>query len=168
MSGTNGNHPTLDIAQRTWTTSEGVSFKLRPVRALIVERIVNDLAGKPEVPQIEVTIGGKHKRLEENPGDPTYLEKLDEWTKGKNYKLAFFLFTAGIEGTPPKAFCEEYANYFPDASDMTLKYLWVCSLIPDSQVQDAMAAIMGQTEITAEGLEQAAATFQSDGERQPN
>jgi hypothetical protein len=158
----------LDTARRVWVTSEGVEFALRPIRALIVERIVNDTHGKPEVPMIEVLIGGKNKRLEPNPGDADYQARLVEWQKAKNFNLTFYLFTAGIQGSPPKAFVEEYLAYFPEADALKLKYLWVASQMPDAELESAMEAIMGQNETTQKGLSDAADSFRSEDQRQPD
>ncbi len=151
----------LDTARRVWATSDGVEFALNPIRALIVERIVNDTSGKPEVPMIEVTIGGKAKRVEPNPNDEGYKAALAEWEKSKSFKLTFYLFTAGIQGSPPKGFVDEYLVYFPEADTLKLKYLWVVSQIPDGEIESAMEAIMGQSTITQGGLKEAADNFPS-------
>lgn len=159
MSDMNGHGAGVDIAQRTFKTNEGYTFKLRKVRALICERIANDNSGKPPIPIIEVTIGGKNKRQEENPGDPVYLAKLKAWEQEKNFRLAKYLFTEGIHGEPDKAFIARMKPHFPDADDTAMKYLWVVDHLPDEQIDALMEAIMSQSEVTARGLELAADSF---------
>lgn len=150
----------LDTARGMFVTSEGEELKLRPVRALMVERIVNGTAGKPKVPQVEVLIAGKHRRMEDNPADETYQAALAEWKQKKNETLMTYLLTAGISGTPPEVFVEESSLLFPDANDLEMKYLWVISRVPDNDIEALMEAIMGQTALTQKGLEDAAANFQ--------
>lgn len=160
----NGNSNTangavLDVSKYTYKTREGYTFTLRRVRALICERIVNDQSGKPPIPTIEVTIGGKNKRHEENPGDPEYLAKLRAWEQEKNFRLAKYLFTEGVSGDPDKSFITRMKPHFPDADETAMKYLWVIDHLPDDEIDGLMEAIMSQSEITAKGLEQAANSF---------
>lgn len=160
MSEQNGsNGAALDVTQRTYKTNEGYTFTLRKVRALVCERIVSDNSGKPPIPIIEVMIGGKNKRQEENPGDPVYLAKLRVWEQEKNFRLAKYLFTEGVQGEPDKAFIARMKPHFPEADETAMKYLWVVDHLPDDEIDGLMESIMSQTEVTAKGLEQAAESF---------
>lgn len=155
----------LDVARGVFVTSEGKELELRPVRAMIYERIVNSKVGEPQIPMVEVTIAGKHKRLEPNPADPDYLKAMSDWAQEKAFGLAFYLFTAGIKGQPDKAFVDEYRVYFPQANDVEMKYYWVVAQVPDGDIEALMEAVTGQTIPTQAGLELAAETFQGESER---
>lgn len=158
----------LDLNKRTYKTGEGYTFTLRRVRALVCERIVSDNSSKPAIPIITVKIGAKGTREEENPGDPVYLAKLRVWEQEKNFRLAKYLFTEGIKGDPDDKFVKRMKVHFPDADETAMKYLWVVDHLPDDEIDTLMEAIMGQSEVTQKGLEQAADSFQSEGERQPD
>ena len=159
--------PKIDFERRTFTTRNGTELQLRPISSLILERLSSDKSGKPKVPRVEVTIGGSHTRLEDNPNDPEYVRALAEWNKESSMRLVKYVFVHGVANSPPDAFVEEHVEYFPDASERDIKYLWIGSLVDEyaEDIKLLVQTITGQTSITEEGLEQAIASFPRDGGR---
>lgn len=160
----------IDYENRTVTFEDGPTVKLRKLSSLVVERIQSDEKGKPQIPVQEVRYANDQTAQEANPNDPDYLLELSKWQINKSYLLMRYVLTEGIVENPPKDFIKRYKElYFPDASNDELKYMWVASFVPDQDdISLLMKAIMGQTIPTGEGLEEAAATFQGNGERLPD
>lgn len=148
--------PRVDVERGVFITSKKTEVELsgKRISSLMLERIVNE--GKPKIPHIEVTILGKHKEMQANPNDPGYLALLKEWEEGQNIRTMRYTFVVGTKGTPPQDFVEEQRQFFPDATDVDMKYLWVSSLIPDEDIDKFVEAIMGQSIATTKGLEEAA------------
>lgn len=156
----------LDAERGVFVTSTGSELTLRPIPSLILERLYNATAGKPEkpkVPMVEVTIGKSHKTKEENPNDPDYKAALEQyekdlnaWEQAKGTRIMMYLLTAGVAGTPPEEFVTDHRFFFPDATTSEMKYIWVASQIPDDDLEALNLAITGQTKPTAKGLEESA------------
>lgn len=155
----------VDYENRTITFEDGTTVKLRKLSTLVIERLRADERGKPKPPIQEVTYANNVTAQEENPNDPEYLEKVDSWRANRAFLLMRYVISEGIDGTPPESFLTNYReNYFPEATDTELKYLWIATLIPDQEeMTNLMRVIMGQTVPTPEGLAEAADTFPSDG-----
>ena len=149
----------LDAERGVFITSEGRELRLRKIRALIAERLVNGQTGRPKVPVVEVTIAGKHKRTEENPADPDYQERLKAWEAGKQERLMTYLFTEGIDGMPSEDEALQFQILFPESNAVEIRYVWLASLIPDDDVPDLMEAIISRSLVTAKGLETSAQNF---------
>jgi hypothetical protein len=157
--------PRLDIQRGVFITSDNQEIELsnRRVTSLMLERVLN--AGKPTVPHIEITLLGKHKEVQENRNDPSYLQALKDWESEQQLRMMRYVFDVGVNGAPPDWFVDEQLDYFPNASRVDLKYLWVASRIPDSDLQAFSEAIVGRTIATAKGLEEAAESFRSEDQR---
>lgn len=146
----------VDARRGIFVTSNGNELVLsgQAISALMLERITNE--GKPKIPRQEVTLLGKYKELQANPNDPGYLALLAEWQGEQNIRVMRYLFCVGIKGTPPADFVELHRLFMPDATDLDLKYLWVSSLMPDKDIDSFSEALIGQTGITAKGIDDAA------------
>jgi hypothetical protein len=134
-----------------------------PISALIVQRLQQE--GKPRIPMIEITLLGKHKQIEPHAGHEGYRARLAEWEEEAQMRLVRYLFVIGTKGTPPQEFIDEQAQFFPNAPDSEMKYLWVASRLPDADIGDFREAVMGRTLPAAKGLNESAETFRSEGER---
>lgn len=154
--------PRLDIAGGKFYTSDGNIIELsnRKVTSLLLERVLN--SGKPTVPRIEITLLGKHKEIQENRNDPSYQAALKEWEDGRELRMMRYVFDVGVKGEPPQWFVDEQLDYFPNASRVDLKYLWVASLVPDTDLQLFSEAVIGRAMATAEALEESAKSFRSE------
>ena len=152
--------------ERTYQFSDGTVVEMAEVPSLVIEHILNSEAGKPPVPVVEVDIRG-HKRKQANPDGPAYEAAVAAWQGQKQKRLLLFLITKGVKDDPPDEFVEEYAQYLPDgASIEELKYLWLADKLDDiDEIGRFTDALMGQTAVTQEGLDEAAAKFSSDGGR---
>lgn len=146
----------VDVARGVFVNSRGEDIPLsgKRVNALMLERFINE--GKPRIPMKEVTILGKHKQMEATPNDPGYLALLAEWEGNQRINQLIYVFTLGVKGKPDDEFVADQRTFFPDASDVTLKYLWVCSMVPDEDIQKLAEAIIGKTLPTTKGLDEAA------------
>lgn len=146
----------VDVERGMFVTSRGNEIELsgKPISSFMLERFVNE--DKPRIPMKEVVLLGKHKQMEATPNDPAYLALLAEWEARQNIAVMIYLFTVGVKGKPSDEFIEEYRVLFPDAKDTLMKYLWVCSQMPDDDANLLREAIMGKTLPTTEGLNEAA------------
>lgn len=136
------------------TRNEEIELSDKPVSALIVERLQQE--GKPKIPMIEVTVLGKHKQLEPHAGHPGYLAMLAEWQADAQMRVLRYLFVVGTKGKPPQSFVDEQATFFPNASDVDMKYLWIASRLPDDDMGAFTEAIMGRTLPTTKGVNEVA------------
>lgn len=146
----------VDTARGVFVNSRGEDIELsgKRVSSLMLERFINE--GKPRIPMKEVLVLGKHKQMEANPNDPGYLALLAEWEGNQRINQLIYLFTLGVKGKPDDEFVADQLAFFPDASDVTLKYLWVCSMVPDEDIQLLAEAIIGKMLPTTKGLDEAA------------
>lgn len=151
----------LDVTRGVFITSRGDEIELsgKPINKLMLERLVNE--GKPKIPMIEVTLLGKHKQMQANANDPSYLALMDEWTNDLKIKTMRYLFTVGVKGKPPQTFVEEQRQITPEANDADMKYFWLGSLLSDDEIVALQEVIVGQNFTTAKGLEEAADSFRS-------
>lgn len=154
----------IDYQRRVFISRDGIELTLMPVSKLILERINAQQDGKPQIPKVEVLIAGKHKRMESNPDDPTYIAELALWNRERQMRHMRYTFWAGIKENPPDRFIEEYREFFPDATDAEFKYLWVASLLGEDgdDMGILVEAILGQNIVTEKGLEQAMDSFPSE------
>lgn len=155
--------PRVDTQRGVIITRDTTELTLsgNAITSLMIERVINE--GKPDIPQVQVTIGGKYKQIESNPNDPNYIAALERWQEESNRRLLRYLIVRGIRCDVPETFIAEHREYFPNANDNDMKYLYVVSLIPDTDVSFFMDAVMGRTMPTASGLEEAATSFRSQG-----
>lgn len=146
----------VDIQRGVFVTSRGNEIELsgKHVSALMLERLVNE--GKPKIPMKEVLILGKHKQMEANANDPSYLALLAEWQTSQKISTLIYVFTIGVKGNPDAEFIDDQASFFPNANATDMKYLWVCSQLPDEDIDKLAEAIIGQGSPTAKGLDEAA------------
>lgn len=146
----------LDAERGVFITSRGDEIELsgQKLSSLMLERVTSE--GKPKIPRVEITLLGKHKELQANPNDPGYLALLKEWEGEQNIRVMRYLFVVGVKGKPSQEFVDEQKQFFPDATDLDLKYLWVASLVPDGDIDSFTEAVMGQSMTTTKGLEGAA------------
>lgn len=146
----------LDAEKGVFVTSthNEIALSGKGISALMLERITNE--GKPKIPRQEVTLLGKHKELHANPNDPGYLALLAEWQDDQNIRVMRYMFNVGVAGVAPEDFADEQRQFFPNATDADLKYLWVASMLPDADIDKFTEAIMGRGLTTVKGLEEAA------------
>lgn len=152
----------LDVQRGVFVTSRGTDIELsgKRISALMLERLIN--GGKPSIPMKEVTILGKHKQMEANPNDPGYLALKKEWEDNQRISTLIYVFTIGVKGKPDDEFIADQRPFFPDMNDTEMKYLWVCSLVPDEDIDKLADAIIGQSLPTQKGLD-SAANFTASG-----
>ncbi len=153
--------PRVDSSRGVFITSRGEEIELspNPVSALIVERLQAE--GKPKIPMVEVLLLGKHKQLEPHVGHEGYQARLKEWEEEAQLKLIRYLFVIGTKGQPPQSFIDEQSPFFPNASDVEMKYLWIASRLPDDDMAAFTEAVMGRTLPTSKGLDESAESFRS-------
>lgn len=146
----------VDATRGMFITSKGKEIELsgQAISSLMLERLTNE--GKPKIPMIEVTLLGKHKQMQANPNEPGYLALLKEWEGDVNVKTLRYIFVIGAKGQPPQEFVDVQAQFFPEASDLEMKYLWVSSLLPDEDIDVFTEAVLGRTTATTKGVESAA------------
>lgn len=145
----------VDAARGVFITSRGTEIVLsgQAVSSLMLERITNQ--GKPKIPRKEVLLLGKHKELQANANDPDYLALMDEWKAEQNINVMRYVFVIGVKGQPPQEFIDVQRQFFQEATDLDMKYLWVTSLLPDADIDVFTEAVLGKTMVTAKGLEEA-------------
>jgi len=148
-------------------TSRGTEIELsgQAVSSLMLERITN--ANKPKIPRKEVLLLGKHKEMQANASDPDYLALMEEWKAEQNVNVMRYVFVVGTKGQPPQEFIDTQLQFFPDARDSDLKYLWVSSKLPDEDIDVFTEAILGKNLATTKGLEEAANFSTSDPTGRP-
>jgi len=66
-----------------------------------------------------------------------------------------YVFVVGTKGQPPQEFIETQRQFFPNASDAEMKYLYISSLLPDEDIDLFTTIIIGKNLPTAEGIKQA-------------
>lgn len=157
----------LDIETAVFITSNGYTLQLkRPsnITSLVLERVKQE--GKPKIPMVEVTIGGKYKQLEANPNDANYQAMLEEWAVESGIRTMRYLYRLGIEADVPESFIEDRRDFFPNATDGDWKYLYIASLVPDDDIAPLTEAIISMNMPTAKGLQDAADSFRSNGQRE--
>jgi hypothetical protein len=160
--------PCVDYERRIFVARDGTEVRLKPISRLILERLYNDVSGKPSVPKVEVEIAGTHKRLEDNPENPAYKTALANWEGARNLRITRYFLTHGVADNAPDTFVKEYREFFPNADDNEMRYLWMVDLLGEENQEDwqlITQAITGQTAPTAKGIEQAEAAFPGNGQR---
>jgi hypothetical protein len=170
LQGMNGHvepnqSPRVDPTRGLFITSTGEEIELsgKQINSLVLDRLVNE--GRPHIPMVEVTLLGKHKQLEANPNDAGYKALLAEWENDQRIKVLRYLFVVGVKGQPTAEFVAEQAAFFPNATEMELKYLWVASRIPDADIDAFSEALMGQARPTEKGIAEAGESFRSEEQR---
>lgn len=146
----------VDALRGVFITSLGGEIELsgQKISSLMLERITAE--GKPKIPRKEVLLLGKHRELQANANDPDYLALMKEWEAEQNIKVMRYIFVIGAKGTPPQEFVDDQRQFFPEVSDLEMKYLWVASRLPDQDVDKFAEVVLGQGIATAKGLEEAA------------
>lgn len=157
--------PRVDVQRGVFITSRRneIEFSGKSITSLMLERVTSQ--GKPAIPRVEVTLLGKHKELQANPKDPGYIALLAEWETNQKIAVMRYVFVVGVKGQPPPEFVEEQRMFFPDATDLEMKYLWVASRLPDEDIEVFTEAILGRSIPTERGLQESAATFRSEDQR---
>ncbi len=153
----------FDRERRVFVTRAGETWDLRAIAPLLIERIYNESADKPKPPLVEVTIGGKHKTMQPDPNDAYYKQSLAEWEATRQFRIMYYLFTMGVNVDVPEYFTRAQREYFPDANETYMKYLYIASQLADGDDVGALSeAISGQTMPTQEGLREAASNFRRE------
>lgn len=159
----------IDYEHRQYVSYTGVRLTLKPLSKLVLERLYNNETGKPKVPIIEVEIGGRFKSKEENPEDPAYKEAVDKWQAEKNIGLTRYIMLNGIAESVPDEAAAEFREYAPSMNERDLKYLWVLSLLGETdEMQTAGLRVLteglfGMVAPTEQGMRDAEAAFQGNG-----
>lgn len=156
----------VDAARGVFITSRGDELELsgKRITSLMIERVANQ--GKPRIPMVEVMLLGKHKQLEANPNHEGYKALLAQWETESRLRTLKYLFTMGVKGEPPQAFIDEQTDFFGLMDEKEMKYLWVCSLIPDDDIDFFTEAVLGQNLPTEKGMAEVAESFRGEGQRQ--
>lgn len=151
---------------RSYTFSDGTTVGLRGVPPLMVEEVLNSETGKPRVPRVPVQRAGVD-RMEDNPDDPAYTAALNAFEQAKQKRVLRFVALRAVADDPPPEFTEEALPFLPDgAGTKDIKYMWIASMLQDEdEVKSFVAAALGQTMTTPEGIAESEAAFPGDGER---
>lgn len=160
------------MRDRKITATDGTVLdtkKVSPVAIQLMQR--RHLAKKPRMPMIEVLVPGTvdKTRMEANPNDPAYIDALAEWESNGQIEVMQYVFVGGVIQNPPAEFVEETREFFPEADDKDMKFMWVSSLFPsDTETERLVAFILGQNIATEGGIAQAEERFPSGGEPAPD
>lgn len=156
----------VDSVNKTLTLDGGQVFHLRPVSSMMLMRIQREIdASKPVVPIVEIEIGGEHVHKEENPNDPDYRKALADWIVFQSQRLMQYTFVMGIADDPPPQDYARIREFFPNATDLEIKYFWIVELLGDDPaVWDLVLQVaIGQTEPTQKGIDESLESFRGDG-----
>lgn len=153
------------MRDRTFVVDEDLTLKLRPVSAYKLRAIASEHNKcKPMPPTHEVDMGNGHFAKDYNERDPLYLHKKEIWETEQSDAIAKYVLLAGVENPPPQSFVDDHRAMFPDEALDDIKLFWLTSIDGD-KLLELINLLTGQSQVTQEGLKQAAATFQSDSER---
>lgn len=155
----NGAHGTKQDPR--YTLKDGTELKLRPIKALLLDRWRIDHKKKyppPKPPQIILENGDPW--LDAN--DPWYKKLTEEYDEQMNSDLAEFLFNTGVRDNPP----DEWQPIFHE-DDVPVRYMWLSEILDNEDVSGLMNAIMGVDSPTPEGVEEAEKKLTPDGEASP-
>lgn len=132
---------------------------LKPVPPALLYALSSAKVGEPDVPYHIVREGGKDK-WRPNYNDEQYKEAVKRYESAKNEKILMLIFTNGVKGSwrdyekndDVIREIEELETFFYgnqdefESSELVLKYLWLCSKLPDADaMEDFQSAI---TELT--------------------
>lgn len=152
--------------------ARGHTFFLKKVEKAMVLMALSE-GDKPKPPMVEVTYAGDVTAMQPNPQDPQYLQDLEIWNGQHNSRLFRICVVYGIDrvtnakGEPAKMTPEEEAEirfvYGDNLPMSSVQFYWMAKLIGNTAA-GFMNLVMGQTEVTMEGLEEEEDRFRPDGE----
>lgn len=149
-------------SRREHTLPDGTVIELREIPPLIIARIAGDTTGKPKVPVVEVRVHGQTQR-EENPEDPSYVQKLAQWETEKNFGLLRRCILMGVVTEPPEEEAMFWSGLFETDDKHEIKYLWIASkLTTEESIAAFSETVMSQSIVTREGLTEAADSFRGN------
>lgn len=123
----------------------GYTLELKPISRFVMTRFDTQYREKnpePKTPHIEVNVGGK-KVYYENPRDPDYVRRYNQWAILQDRAYVDFLIMSGVASEPPKGFKPDPSL---DTELTPVKILWVESMLSDDEERNELAsAIIGQT-----------------------
>lgn len=132
-----------------YTLQDGLELRLRPLKALLLDRWRIDYKKKFPPPQPPVIVLDNDD-LWKNAKDPWYLELKADYDEQLNNALAEFLFSHGVRNDPP----EDWEPFF-DEDNLSLRYMWLSEILDADDISGLMNAIMGIDMPTPEGIEDA-------------
>lgn len=150
----------LDVENRTYTTDNGLKIVMTPVSGMLLGAMSTDETGKPTVPITEVTLAGT-KRLQENPDDPAYAERLETWEKGRSMLMMRYVFAKGTNIPPDPTWIEEMGSYIPNPTNTNLRVYWLFEQLTNDEASELFETIMSLSMPTEKGLALSADRFQS-------
>lgn len=159
--------PQFDPVARTWTSKRGTTFKLLSVSLHAAKRIAEDPKTKPQIPTVYVAYGVPPDVKigeESNPNDPRYLDEMARWQADSQYKMMVYIFGTGIDLKVPPDYVDAQKEFFPNATNTEIKYLYITSLIEADEYLPLMNTITGEKSPTPEGVEAAQAEFRNTGQ----
>lgn len=157
--------------KREYVTPDGTRLEIKPVSQYTLGMVLQKWErSKPLPPKITTYLNDNYDipYEEYNEGDLEYLHLLSLWTADKNNDLNNTVIHLGVVTTPPDEFANTLAEILPDLGAKEVKTHWVLSLFGDKfdeGLGELSAAIIGQTMITEQGLEEVKPTFQSPNRR---
>lgn len=153
------------MRDRTFVVDDELTLKLRPVSAYKLRAISSEYnKSKPMPPVMDVDLGNGRFAKDYNENDRIYLHCKEIWETEQNDAVAKYVLLAGVENTPPASYVDNHLEMFPDEALDDIKLYWLTSIESD-KLLELINLLTGQSQVTQEGLKQAAATFQSDSER---
>lgn len=155
--------PRVDPARGVFITASGdeIEFSDKRVSRLMLDRVRNQ--GKPDIPKIEVVLMGKHHQLEDNPNDQNYLVAHKAWIEAAIIRMLKYLILVKVKGQPTQEFIDENREFFPDADEKEMKYLYFANMLTEEDIAPFLEAATGHTAPTTEGIEESAKSFRSNG-----
>lgn len=153
------------MRERTFQVDDELTLHLRPVSLFKMRAIAAEWnKKKPMPPPIQVEIGNGRFATDYNEKDKNYLHCLEIWETEASDANIKYVVLAGVSDNPPQSFIDDHRAMFPDETMEDIRLYWLTSIPPD-KFSELANLLMGQTNVTQEGLKEAAATFQGEGER---
>lgn len=130
-------------------------------------------ADKPDAPMVEVQFAGGTTAMQPNRNDKKYQSELETWAAQYNSRLFRLCVTRGIDhvedarGGVAAPSTDELEDvrfvYGSGISHRAALHYWHADLIGDT-AKGFMNLVLGQSEVTEEGLEEAEDRFRGNGE----
>lgn len=147
----------------TFTVSDEWTLKLRPVSTFKVRAINSQFNKSKPMPPLKKFDNGNGTMIEDyNERDVVYLHCKEIWETEQNDAIAKYVLVAGVADNPPQSFVSDHLAMFPDEEEDDIKLYWL-TIMPPEKLTELIGLLTGQSNVTQEGLKQAAETFRSEG-----
>lgn len=144
----------------------GITVNIKKVSPLLVLQLRRDFP-PPRPPMNEVDYGDGRKVWEENAADPRYLAALQDYENESEQRLRRLIMLRGVDVAVDHEavqelrdfWLDEYGGMLPaDDKEVYLSYIVVGD---DQDLEDLITAVLRRSQPTAETINQAVQTFQT-------